>query len=192
MSDTAITINRLPSISMTATALMRRQMADVQNYDTDVLPLLKLYRLYKEAFIHSLMLVPGTFYAVANFNMRDLAPESCRQRINYFDQKIARSLLGKNWSKKPDSDRPTWIAVPEQATFLHYNMIWQVPNMHQEKFYLNAPTIWRTVVPSGQFHLQVIGEAAGEADAARYYTGKTFHPRWTIDHTITSTELRRD
>jgi hypothetical protein len=39
--------------------------------------------------------------------------------------------------------------------------------------------------------LQVIGEKAGEAVAARIYSSKTFHPRWSLDNTITSTELRR-
>ena len=105
--------------------------------------------------------------------------------------KVARCLLGKHWCRKPDAERPRWIAVPERASFLHYNMLWDVPLHHQEKFYLEAPDIWRTVVPSGQFDLQVIGEGAWEGAAVRTYSGKTFHPRWTIDNTITSMELRR-
>lgn len=100
--------------------------------------------------------------------------------MNLFDQKIARCLLGKNWSRQPESARAQWIAVPEMATYLHYNIIWNVPIYQQEKFFLEAPEIWRDVVPSGQLHLQVIGEEAGEAVAARTYSGKTFHPRWTI------------
>ncbi len=135
--------------------------------------------------------VPGNFYAVANFNMRSLEPDWCRQRINLFDMKIARMLLGKRWSQKPDSERTRWIAVPEHATYLHYNMVWDVPIEQQERFFLKAPSIWREVVPSGQFDLQVIGEEAGEAAAVRSYCVKTFHPVWTPDHTITSTELRR-
>jgi hypothetical protein len=105
--------------------------------------------------------------------------------------KLARCLLGKNWSKKPDAERPQWIAVPEMATYLHYNMLWSVPTEHQQKFFLEAPEIWRGIVPSGQFFVQVIGEDASEVTATRTYTGKTFHPRWTIDNTITSTEVRR-
>jgi hypothetical protein len=81
--------------------------------------------------------------------------------------------------------------VPEQATYLHFNMLWDAPVEHHERFFLNAPDIWRQVVPSGHFDLQVVGEQAGEATAVRTYSGKTFHPRWTIDYTITSNELRR-
>lgn len=166
-------------------------MPDVQNYLSEVLPLLRLRNDYQEGFIQMLRSAPGTFYAVANFNLQDIEPDWCRQRINLFDMKVARLLLGKHWSKQPDSQRPSWIAVPERATFLHYNMLWDVPTEHQELFFLAAPAIWREVVPSGQLHLDVIGEGEGEATAVRTYTGKSFHPRWTIDNTVTSSELRR-
>jgi hypothetical protein len=176
---------------MTVDALMRRPIAEVQNYLLEVVPLLRLRRDYKSGFLQALRKAPGSFYAVANFNLPSLEPDWCRQRLNLFDMKIARCLLGKRWSRQPDAERPRWIAVPEQATFHHYNMIWDVPIQHQERFFLNAPDIWREVVPSGQFYLQVIGEEAGEAVAPRIYSGKTFHPRWTIDNTITSAGLRR-
>jgi len=176
---------------MTMEALMQRPMAEIQNYDSEVLPLLRLWGEYEHGFLQALKQVPGTFYAVANFNLKSVEPDWCRQRLNLFDMKIGRLLLGKNWCKRPESERPKWIAVPEQATYLHYNMLWDVPVEHQERFFLEAPDIWRLVVPSGQFDLQVIGEETGEAAAVRTYIGKTFHPRWTIDGTVTSTELRR-
>ncbi len=176
---------------MTVDALMKRPMAEVHNYVSEVVPLLRLRRDYKSGFLHMLREAPGNFYAVANFNLPSLEPEWCRQRINLFDMKVARRLLGKNWCKKPDAERPKWIAVPEMATYLHYNMVWNVPVEYQEQFYVAAPDIWREVVPSGQFHLQVIGQEVGEAAATRTYSGKTFHPRWTLDNTITSTEVRR-
>jgi hypothetical protein len=166
-------------------------MAEVQNYMLEVAPLLRLGREYKSAFLEMLLKTPGTLYAVANFNLKNLEPSWCYQRLNLYDMTIARCLLGKHWCRMPDAKRPGWIAVPERAGYLHYNMIWDVPVRHQEQFYLEAPRIWRTVVPSGQFDLQVIGEETGEAAAVRRYSGKTFHPRWTIDNTITSTELRR-
>ena len=81
--------------------------------------------------------------------------------------------------------------MPERATYLHYNLILQMPIEHQERFFLQAPELWRGVVPSGQLHLQVIGEENWEGAAVRNYSGKAFHPRWTIDHTITSRELHR-
>jgi hypothetical protein len=185
------TFTRLPSVPMTVDALMRRTMGEVQNYVTEVLPLLRLRRDYKDGFMQLLRETPGSFYAVANFNLPNVEPDWCRQRLNLFDTKIARRFLGKNWSKRPDSERPKWIAVPERATFLHYNMIWDVPVHHQEMFLHEAPRIWRDLVPSGQLHLEVIGEGAKEPAAVRTYTGKTFHPRWTIDNTVVSWELRR-
>jgi hypothetical protein len=191
MSNENQTIIRVPAVPMTVASLMKRPMADVQNYELEVLPLLQLWGEYKQGFVQALQKVPGTFYAVANFNLQSLEPNWCYQRLNLFDMKVARRLHGKNWSKKPESERPQWIAVPEMATYLHYNMLWHVPIEHQEKFFVEAPGIWRDIVPSGQFFMQVIGEGASEATATRMYTGKTFHPRWTIDNTITSTEVRR-
>ena len=191
MPDKYKTITLLPAVPMTVDALMKRPTAEIQNYDSEVLPLLRLRRDYKDAFIQLLRNVPGTFYAVANFNLKSVEPDWCRQRLNLFDMKIARCLLGKNWSKEPDSARPRWIAVPEQARFLHFNMIWSLPPDHRSKFFIEAPAIWRNMVSSGQFHVQVIGDGKGEADAARTYSGKTFHPRWTIDNLLSSTELRR-
>jgi hypothetical protein len=191
MSNAEPTITRLPAVPMTVDALMKRPMPEVQNYILEVAPLLRLGREYKSGFLEMLHKAPGSFYAVANFNLKNLEPNWCYQRINLFDMKVARCLLGKNWCRKPDAERPRWIAVPERASFLHYNMLWDVSVHHQEQFFLEAPGIWRTVVPSGQFDLQVIGEGAWEGAAVRTYSGKVFHPRWTIDNTITSTELRR-
>jgi hypothetical protein len=176
---------------MSVDALMKRPMPEVQNYMLEVAPLLRLGHEYKSGFLEMLQQMPGSFYAVANFNLKNLEPSWCYQRLNLFDMKIARCLLGRNWCEMPDEERPRWVAVPERATYLHYNMLWHVPVHHQEKFFGHAPGIWRQVVPSGQFDLQVIGEEAGEAAAVRTYSGKTFHPRWTIDHFITSSELRR-
>jgi hypothetical protein len=35
------------------------------------------------------------FFGVFNFNLHKLEPEWCSHRLNYFDQKIGRCLLGK-------------------------------------------------------------------------------------------------
>ncbi len=191
MPQAQITTVRLPAVSMTVDALMKRPMPEVQNYESDILPLMRLWKDYKDGFLQTLKERPGNFYAVANFNLKSVEPDWCGQKINLFDMKIARHLIGKHWSRQPESARTQWIAVPEMATYLHYNMLWNVPIEQQESFFLEAPGIWRDIVPSGQFHVQVIGEQDGEANATRIYSGKTFHPRWTIDNTITSTELRR-
>jgi hypothetical protein len=191
MPNAQSSIIRLPAVRMSVDSLMKRPMPEVQNYILEVAPLLRLGHEYKSGFLEMLQRTPGSIYAVANFNLKNLEPSSCYQRFNLFDMKIARCLLGRNWSRVPDQERPRWIAIPERATFLHYNMLLDVPVQHQEKFFLHAPGIWRQVVPSGELHLTVIGEGEGEAAAVRSYSGKTFHPRWTIDHTITSSELRR-
>ncbi|HWC99826.1 MAG TPA: hypothetical protein VG456_23860 [Candidatus Sulfopaludibacter sp.] len=192
MPNTETNRLRIRAVPLTVDALMKRPMADITNYEADVLPLLQKWDEYRQGFQQIIQGVPGNIYAVANFNLPSLEPEWCRQRINFFDMKVARFLLGKRWSKRPDSERPRWIAVPEHAKFLHYNMLFDVPIMHQEAFFVHASEIWRQVIPSGQFDVQVIGDGAGEAAAVRMYSAKTFHPRWTIDNIITSTELRRN
>jgi hypothetical protein len=70
-------------------------------------------------------------------------------------------------------------------------MIWDVAVRDQEKFFFAAPEVWRDVVPSGQFHLEVIGKEKKDHAATRLYSAKTFSPRWTIDATVTSADLRR-
>jgi hypothetical protein len=177
MPNTQPFITRLPAVPMTVDALMKRPMPDVQNYMLEVAPLLRLGNEYQSGFLEMLQQAPGGFYGVVNFNLKNLEPSWCYQRLNLFDMKIARCLLGRNWCNVPDDERPRWIAVPERATYLHYNTIWAVPIQHQEKFFLKAPGIWRKLVPSGQFDLQVIGEETGESAAVRSYSGKTFHPR---------------
>lgn len=176
---------------MTVETLMKRPMPEVQNYMLEVAPLLRLGNEYKSGFLEMLQKTPGSIYAVANFNLKNLEPSWCYQRLNLFDMKVARCLLGKHWSRMPETERLRWIAVPERASFLHYNLVLDVPVQHQETFFVEAPGIWKKVVPSGQFDLHVVGEGDGEAAAVRSYTGKTFHPRWTIDNTITSSQLRR-
>lgn len=191
MPNTQPPITRLPAGPMSMEYLMGRLMPEMQNYESEVLPLLRLWGVYKQGFVQSLQQVPGSFYAVANFNLRGIEPDWCRQRLNYFDMKIAHRLHGKNWSMVPDSERLQWIAVPERAAYLHYNSVWSIPIQHQERFLLEAPGIWRKVVPSGQFDVHVIGEGEQEPAAVRTYTGKTFNPVWTINHTILSGDLRR-
>src|SRR5438874_12812039 len=104
MSFTEPTITRLPAVSMSLDSLMKRRMPEVQNYETEVLPLLRVRKDYKDAFIQTLKGVPGNLYAVANFNMRSVEPEWCGQLLNLFDMKIGRLLLGKNWSQKPEAE----------------------------------------------------------------------------------------
>ena len=212
MPNTQPPITRLPAVPMTVDALMRRPMPEVQNYKSEVLPFFRrrseeqsggngleqdrkkgisLWQEYKNGFPQTLLGAPGNFYAVANFNLKNLEPDWCYQRLNFFDMKIARCLLGSTGAGCRMPNGPAGSLCQNGRHFCTYNMIWDVPIQHQEKFFLDAPGIWRKVVPSGQFDLQVIGEGAGEAAAVRTYSGKTFHPRWTIDNTITSTELRR-
>src|SRR5579883_1944839 len=104
MPKTELPVIHLQAVPLTVAALMKRPMAEVQNYVAEVLPLLRLRRDYKDGFLQVLRNLPGSFYAVANFNLPMVEPEWCRQRLNLFDMKIARCLLGKNWSKKPDGE----------------------------------------------------------------------------------------
>jgi hypothetical protein len=94
---------RLTTIPMTVDSLMKRRMPEVQNYEAEVLPLLRLRRDYKDGFLQSLKDVPGNIYAVANINLKTVEPELCGQKFNLFDMKIARCLLGKNWSRQHHS-----------------------------------------------------------------------------------------
>jgi hypothetical protein len=185
-------VKLIPAVPMTVNSLMKRPlMTEIQDYESEIRPLLPVWGAYKQGFEQLLSTVPGTFYAVANFHLKNVKQDWCRTRLNLFDMKIAHCLLGKNWCKRPNRERTHWIAVPEMATFLHYNMIWDVVEGQQEKFFLSAPEVWRDIVPSGQFHLEVIGDEKSDHTATRLYSAKTFSPRWTIDGTVTSMELRR-
>src|ERR1017187_754743 len=111
MPKTLPIITRLPAVPMTVDALMKRPMPEVQNYMLEVAPLLRLGNEYKSGFLEMLKQAPGRFYGVVNFNLKNLEPSWCYQRLNLFDMKIARCLLGRNWCNVPDDERPRWIAV---------------------------------------------------------------------------------
>lgn len=124
---------------MAVDALLRRPIAEIQNYESEVLPLLRLWGEYEQGFLQALEQLPGTFYAVANFNLKGVEPDWCHQRLKLFDMKIGRFLLGKNWCKHPSSERTKWIAVPEMTRYVHFNMLWDVPIEQQERIFLKLP-----------------------------------------------------
>lgn len=154
-------------------------------------PFLRHWRAYRDGFREMLVKFPANFYAVANFNCHDIEPAWCRAQLNFLDMKLGRLLLGKNWSRKPSSERIKWVAVPEHATYLHYNVLLDVPAQHHERLWFDGPRLWREVVPTGQLHIQVIAESERDVCAVRMYSSKTFHPDWTIENTVTSMEFQR-
>jgi hypothetical protein len=126
MSLESVSVNRLPMTAECLYGLMRRPSGESHNYHSEVVPFRKLWTEYRAGFNNMLQAVDGSFYAVANFNLARVEPPWCRKAFNMFDMRIARLLLGKHWSKKPDIERIHWIAVPERARFLHYNVILSV------------------------------------------------------------------
>jgi len=182
---------RLPTDPTTIDTLMRRPCPDVLNYQSQMLPFLRQWQGYKDGFIEMLRNIPANFYAVANFNMPCVEPDWCRGRLNLFDMKLSRLFYGKNWSQIPPSERFMWVAVPERATYLHYNLLFDVPAQLHELFWYEAPRIWRQVVPPGDLYMDVIGDTALDLRGVTAYPAKAFHPVWTIDNMVTSEELRR-
>lgn len=138
-----------------------------------------------------LMKFRAQIYGVANFNMRSIEAGWCREQLNRFDMKLGRTLLGRNCTRKPASERPQWLAVPEHATYLHYNILFDVPIEHHERFWFDAPQIWQKIVPSGDLYLQVIGDTDTDYYDVRNYFTKAFHPDWSIGKLVSSFELRR-
>jgi hypothetical protein len=184
-------ITRLPPDPTTIADLMRRPCPDILNYESQMCPFLRQWKAYKNGFIAMLRNIPANIYAVANFNMPCVEPDWCRKRLNLFDMKLSRLLYGKNWSKRPPSERFMWVAIPERATYLHYNLLFAIQAQLHEPFWDEAPRIWKRVVPSGTLHVEVIGETARDFQCVTAYPAKAFHPDWTIEHMVTSMELRR-
>ncbi len=184
-------ITHLPPDPTTIGDLVRRPCPDVLNYDSQMCPFLRRWDVYKNGFLEMLMRFPASIYGVANFNKWSIEPSWCREQLNRFDMKLGRHLLGRNCGQKPDSERPRWLAVPERATYLHYNVLFEVPVEHHERFWFDAPKIWEKVVPTGQLHLQVIGDTDKDNYDVRNYFAKAFHPDWSFENLISSAELRR-
>lgn len=171
----------------TATAHPLTDFDDIRNYTLEHLPLLRQARHYRAGMIEVLSNFPANYYAVANFNSYAITPRWCRAQLNRLDVRIARLLLGPSWCTS-DKLRPTWIAVPELATYLHYNILWEMPAEYGDAFAKKAPKIWRTLVPAGDLHIQNIDQAT-KYNLASYVT-KAFNPVWTINNIITSQEFR--
>jgi len=163
---------------------------DLINYSTELLPLLRRANDYREGLIYILRVQPANFYAVANFNLK-VEPHWCRNKFQLFDLALSRALLGRRWSRRIAADRPFWIAVPERATFLHFNMLWQVPSQYCDQFVLEGPVIWRKIVPSGELYVRSLGSTPEDRVRVAAYCTKAFHPRWTLDNLVTSSEVRR-
>jgi hypothetical protein len=160
------------------------------NYYHDDLPLLKRSKDYREGNRQIWRDFKGQFYGVFNFNLKELTPEWCRPKLNFFDMKVAERLLGKNWSREPASRRCNWLAQPEWASYLHYNSIWDVPVEFEDKFFSEAPGLWAKIVHEGQFCVQRIRDREADAQSVREYCCKVSHPRWSFDHLVHSSEFR--
>ena len=78
MPNTENNVARIPAVSITVDALMKRPIADITNYESDVLPLLQKWDEYRQGLQQVIQGVPGNIYAVANFNLPSLEPEWCR------------------------------------------------------------------------------------------------------------------
>jgi hypothetical protein len=92
-------ITLLPPDATTMGDLMRRRCPDVLNYQSQMLPFLQGWPAYAKAFVEMLLHIPANVYGVSNFNSPSAEPDWCRGRLNLFDMKINRCLLGKNWSQ---------------------------------------------------------------------------------------------
>ena len=96
------------------------------NYETQMLPFLARWQGYKEGTLEMLLNWPAQIYGVANFNLSGIEPKWCREKINEFDTKLSRLLYGKHWSQTDPLVRYQFLALSEHATFLHYNVLFNV------------------------------------------------------------------
>jgi hypothetical protein len=73
-------------------------MPEVQNYEAEVLPLLRLAGEYRKGTVECLSRVPATFFGTWNFNQKNVEPDFCSHRLSLWDQKVGRALLGRNYT----------------------------------------------------------------------------------------------
>jgi hypothetical protein len=159
------------------------------NYFLDMFPLTKLSREYRDGLREAFAAWPANVYAVANFEDSSVTPTFCHDRLGHFDALMARVLNGRKWSRKPAAERLSWVAIPERATFLHYNMLWAVPPDSLWSFFETAETTWEHVMPKGSFHRQLILPTAEDHERVAGYITKAFHSRWSVDNLVLSQEF---
>jgi hypothetical protein len=127
-------------------------------------------------------------YAVANFHC-DKAVSYYEDLFRRFDQKVARRLLGRRYHEKRSIERPYWVAFPERATYIHYNLVGRIPPEYLDQYLDISAGVWEKLVPRGDFRAQSV--VPTEKDYARIagYITKAFSPTTTIDRAILSSRF---
>ena len=140
-------------------------------------------KIYKKGFQELLVDFEPDFYCVANFYDDARSADYYEDKFSRFDTQLCQALLGRKFRAKP-WERPRWIAVPERATSIHYNVLCQVPAAALDKFCEEAPPIWRKLVRSGGFDVKRVGPSQVDDEKIGSYLVKAFSPMTTIDRTI--------
>ena len=109
---------------------------------------------YRNEWITYLSNEQWDFWITLNFNQqRSFTTASAA--LMKFEARLNRSILGKNWRKKPMDQRVQFIAFPEHPeTNFHYHVFIRTPKA--ERFEALATKHWRTLVPGGQAHVKTV------------------------------------
>ena len=164
---------------------IQNEFSTIERYSSEESQwLLQNAKIYRKGFREALVDFKPDLYCVANFYDDARSPDYYEDKFSCFDLRLGQAMLGRKFRAKP-WERPRWVAVPERATSIHYNVLCRVSPVLLEKFREVAPPIWKKLVPSSEFYVSPEGTSQEEDDEKLgSYLVKAFSPITTIDRTI--------
>ena len=160
------------------------EFSTIERYSIhEIQGLLHNAKSYRKGFRELLVNFRPDLYCVANFYDDARSADYYEDKFSRFDLRLGQALLGRKFRAKP-WQRPRWVAVPERATSIHYNVLCRVSPVILDEFCDAAPPIWKKLVPSGDFHVSRVGPSQEDDEKIGSYLVKAFSYITTIDRTI--------
>jgi hypothetical protein len=142
------------------------------------------------------MLIAHNFqwHITANFN-RVTTTTNGRDKLKAWSSFVERKLFGRNYFKKPQSERLFFVAIPEigtGSTHLHYHLLAKLPESRHDTFSQIAESTWKQFVSTGSLFVQRIGNTAADLERVVAYDIKDIWKSNNFDNVIFSNEFASD
>lgn len=118
---------------------------------------------YRAALIRWIADFKPSLYVTFVFNSQ-ISLSSAKDRLDAFQARMDRALIGPKWLDKPE-ERIRFIGFVEKAdTNIHIHAVFDLPTKQDHAFVAAAPTIWKKLAPAGNLDIQMVTYAEGVAD----------------------------
>lgn len=114
------------------------------------------------------------FHLTFNYN-RAVSYPAARDKLKFWTSRVLRCLFGRNYYRLDQTTTVFYYAFPEYGAGgdnLHFHALTRVAENKINAFVPVAQRQWEYVIPSGDLHVQTIGEGAHHQAAVISYDTK--------------------